>query len=206
MPPSPDRALRPAHPHVDADLWFRARPRLVLVVVAVLFAAVLVLRLVADDPLDAWSMLYVFPVALAATAFGVRGGVAAGLVAVVLVGVWVAARDVDLSLVGWLTRVLPLLLLGYLLGRATDRNREIERERRRLEVAAALHREAIEINDSLVQQMSAAKWALEAGRTESGLEALDAALGEAQRLVSGLIRRADMGDHAEVLRPPGAEA
>lgn len=190
-------ALTPAVPH--DELWFRAHPRLALAVVTLLFAGVLALRLSVGEPVDGYSMLFVFPVALAAVAFGARGGLLAGVVGLALVAVWVLVRDVDLSVAGWVTRALPLLLLGYLLGRAVDRGQRAEAERRRLEVAAALHREAIEINDSLVQRMSAAKWALEAGRTDSGLEALVEAIGEAHRLVSDLIRRAEMGDHAVVL-------
>jgi glucose-6-phosphate-specific signal transduction histidine kinase len=198
--PSP-AVLSPPVPH--DELWFRAHPRPALAVVALLFAGVLTLRLSVGDPVDGYSMLFVFPVALAAVTFGARGGLLAGAVGLALVAVWVVVRDVDLSVAGWVTRALPLLLLGYLLGRAVDRGQRAEAERRRLEVAAALHREAIEINDSLVQRMSAAKWALEAGRTDTGLEALAEAIGEAHRLVSDLIRRAEMGDHAVVLPGDG---
>lgn len=47
--------------------------------------------------------------------------------------------------------------------------------------------------------MTVAKWALEAGRNEAALEALTDAVREAQRLVSDLIRRADMGERAELI-------
>lgn len=77
--------------------------------------------------------------------------------------------------------------------------REAEAQRRRLEKAALLHREAIEINDSLIQRMSAAKWALEAGHAEAALQALTEAGSEALQLVSGLIRRADMAARTEHL-------
>jgi hypothetical protein len=89
-----------------------------------------------------------------------------------------------------------------LLGEATDRMRRTEEERRKLEAAALLHREAIEINDSLVQGMAAAKWALEAGSTEAGLKTLDDTIARAHDLVSGLIRRADMGGRTEQIRQP----
>jgi hypothetical protein len=184
------------------DPWFSRRPGLTLLVIGVLFAAVLALRLLAGGPVDAYSMLYVLPVALAATAFGVRGGAAAGLLAVALILVWTVVRDVHLGPTGWLTRAVPLLLLGFLLGRAMDRARRAEVDLRRHEMAALLHREAIEINDSLVQRMSAAKWSLESGLTEVGLDILSTAVSEAHQLVSDLLRRADMGDRAEVL--PGS--
>jgi K+-sensing histidine kinase KdpD len=179
------------------DPWFHDRPGLALAVIAALFVAVFLLRLAMGDSEDPYSMFYVLPVALAATAFGQRGGLLAALLAVALILAWTLLSDVSLDAAGWATRAVPILLLGVLLGRATDRVREAEAQRRRLEVGAALHREAIEINDTLVQRMTAAKWALEAGRVDAGLSDLTAAVSEAQQLVSGLIRRADMGERAE---------
>lgn len=185
---------------LPGEVWFRRRPRWALAVVVALFVAVLVLRETAGSPLEAYSLFYALPVALAASAFGFRGGLSSGLVAVALIAVWVVTREVPLTPWGWLSRVLPLLVLGVLLGRAVDRSQRAEEGRRRAEeelsraeTAALLHRQAIEINDSLIQQLTAAKWAFEAGRKEAGLEALSTAMGEAQSLVSDLIRRADMG-------------
>ncbi|RNM11102.1 DUF4118 domain-containing protein [Nocardioides pocheonensis] len=172
---------------------------LTLAVAGVLFAGVLSLRLLAGDAADAYSMLYVFPVALVATTFGMRAGTAAGLLAVALIALWAAADQVSLPPVAWAARVLPILLLGLLVGEATDRLRRSEAERRRLEAAALLHREAIEINDSLVQGMAAAKWSLEAGSVDAGLRVLDDTIARGHELVSGLIRRADMGGRSEPL-------
>ena len=189
------------HATESPDAWFRRRPPLTWAIVVVLFAGVLTLRLSTSHVEDAYSMLYVFPVALVAVAFGRRAGAGAGVVAVLLIVVWVLARDVSLTPSGWLSRVLPILLLGILLGDATDRVRRIESERRRLESAALLHRDAIEINDSLVQGMVAAKWSLEAGDTETGLRTLNATITQAHEMVSGLIRQAGMGGRAEQLPP-----
>jgi K+-sensing histidine kinase KdpD len=183
------------------DPWFRRRPRAALTIAALLFAAVLVLRMFVGDAADAYSMLYVLPVALVATAFGLRAGIAAGMVGVALVAVWVLADDVSLSPTGWLSRAVPILLLGIVLGDATDRLRRAEEQRQRLEASALLHREAIEINDSLVQGMAAAKWSLESGQTDLGIQTLETTISQAQDLVSGLIRRADMGGRAEDVHP-----
>ena len=180
------------------------REVLVLGVAGVLFAMVFVLRQSSGNVADAYSMFYTFPVALIATYFGMRAGAAAGLLAVVLVAVWAVGRHVSLDPGGWASRIVPLLMLGVLLGEATDRMRRTEDERHALEAAALLHREAIEINDSLVQGMAAAKWALEAGNVGAGLKMLDDTLKRAHDLVSDLIRRADMGDRAETL--PGDAA
>ncbi len=179
--------------------WFRRNPALAAVVAAALFAAILVLRLAAGDAEDAYSMLYVLPVALLAVGFGLRGGLAGGLLSVGLMIIWVLARDVTLSPSGWLSRALPVILLGALLGQASDRLLRSEAERRSLAEAALLHRQAIEINDVIVQGMAAAKWSLEAGRVEAGLLTLDETLEQAQQLVSGLIREAGMDRRSEDL-------
>ena len=196
---------------LSGEVWFRDRPRWALAVVVALFGAVLLLRLTVGSPVDAYSLYYALPVALAASAFGFRGGLSGGLVAVGLIAVWVVADDVPLTPSGWVSRVLPLLLLGALLGRAVDRSQRAEEGRRhadeqrrsaedelsRAETAAMLHRQAIEINDTLIQELAGAKWAFEAGRSEAGLAALTNAMGNAQELVSDLIRRADMGRRTE---------
>jgi hypothetical protein len=186
-------------PGTSPDAWFRRRPPVTWAAVALLFVGIFTLRVSTGRVEDAYSMLFVFPVALAAVAFGRRAGGVSGVVAVLLIVVWVVVRDLSLSPSGWVSRIVPILLLGLLLGDATDRLRRIEVERRRLESAALLHRDAIEINDSLVQGMVAAKWALESGDVESGLSTLNATITQAHELVSGLIRQAGMGGRAEQL-------
>jgi hypothetical protein len=179
--------------------WFRERPALAVAVAALLFLGIFCLRLFVGTPTDAYSMLYVLPVALVATAFGAPAGFAAALVGLGLMIVWVASDDVTLTASGWGSRAVPVLLLGVLVGNASDRLRRSDEQRRRLEAAALLHREAIEINDSLVQGMAAAKWSLEAGQLDAGLRTLDDTLTRAHDLVSDLIQRADMGGRAELL-------
>jgi len=176
-----------------------ARPSLVVALAGLLFAGVFVVRLLAGDAADAYSMLYAFPVALIATTFGIRAGAGASLLAVALIVAWTLVDHITLTPLGWASRVLPLLLLGILLGESTDRMRTVERGRRRLAAAALLHREAIEINDSLLQGMAAAKWSIETGSVDAGLRTLDDTMTRAHRLVSDLIRRAEMDDRAELL-------
>ena len=178
---------------VGAGPWFRGRPVLTLGIAVALFAAVLALDFAADAVEDPVTLLFCLPVALLAVAFGLRAGLLAGLASVLLVAVWVGTAQVHLSTRGWATRVLPMLLLGVLLGDAVDRLRRSEDERRRLAAAAQRHRDAVEFNDSVLQGLSAAKWALEAGRTDRGLEIIDQTQATAQELVSDLLRDADMG-------------
>jgi hypothetical protein len=113
--------------------------------------------------------------------------------------------DITLSATGWTSRVVPMLVLGALVGDAADRLRYAESERRRLEAAALLHREAIEINDRLVQGMAAAKWSFEAGRVEAGLATLDETIAEGHALVSALIRQADMSGRSAQLTDEASE-
>lgn len=175
------------------DLWFRQRPVLALVVAVVLFVAVGLLRISDGGPTEAYSMFYVLPVALLAVAFGLRGGAAGALAAVGLIVVWAVYDDVDLGPLAWAARVVPMLALGLLLGHTTDRVRRAEVRQRELEAAALLHQQAIEINDSLIQGLTAARWALDQGRLDDGMTLLDDTMSQAQRMVSDLIRRAGMG-------------
>lgn len=193
--------LRPFLPRsAGRGPWFRARPRAALAVAGLLFTAVLALRFAVEDPVEAVSMLYVLPVSLVALAFGRRAGLAAGIVALGLVAFWVLVVGADLSVVGWVARLVPLVVLGWLLGDASDRLVAAETQRAALEAAAQRHRDATEVNDTLIQGMAAAKWALEAGRTEAGLRTLEDTLNLGHQLVSELLRDADMGVNGH--RPP----
>jgi|SRR5680860_572120 len=180
--------------------WFRDRARWAIAAAVALFVAVFAMRLLIGDAEDAVGLLYALPVALVAVAFGRAAGIAAGLLAVVLVLTWAAVLEVDLTALGWASRVVPLLLLGGLLGDASDRLAVAEARQRAMDAAEQRHREATEINDTLIQGMAAAKWALEAGRHNVGISTLDATLEVGHELVSKLLREADMGLDGH--RPP----
>lgn len=176
-----------------AQPWFYRWPALSIVVAAVLFAAVFTLRMTTGTPAEATMLFFVLPIALLAVTFGMAGGLSSGIVALGLMVVWALTRHIDLTVVGWVTRALPMLLLGVLVGSAADRLRASEAERAALNAAAHWHRQAVEINDSIVQGLTAAKWSLEAGRSERALETVTETLGSAQTLVSQLMRDADVG-------------
>ena len=177
----------------EGEPWFRTSPRAALGVAVFLYVGVFVLRLATKNVADASVMLYTLPIALVALAFGRRAGVVAGVVAVLLTAVWAQIAGVELSWVGWASRVVPQLLLGLLIGDASDRLAVAERQRRALEAAAQRHRDAAEVNDTLVQGMAAAKWAFEGGRHEAGMRTLEETLVQGHELVSKLLRDADMG-------------
>jgi hypothetical protein len=172
--------------------WFVRRPRTTIAVAAGMYVTIFAARLVFGDPADDVYLLFTLPVALLAVAFGLRAGVLAGLAGVALIAVWVNISGTGLSWIGWAARISPILLLGYLLGDAVDRLRRAEREQRRLKEAARRQRDAIEINDTIVQGLSAAKWALEAGDLPQGLSIVSDTLDLGHHLVSELIRDADM--------------
>jgi hypothetical protein len=170
--------------------WFRQRPGLTVAVAAVLYAAVLALQwtVVGPEPI---TLLFCFPIALLAVAFGLRVGLLAGATGILLVLMWVVTQDAELSFLGWVSRVAPMVLLGGLLGDAADRLHRSETERIELRTAAQRHFDAIELQDGVLQQISAAKWALEAGRTELGLEIVTTTLDATQGLISDMLRDAD---------------
>lgn len=176
--------------------WFQRLPRVSTAVAVVLYAGVFALRMTTGTPIDATTMFFVLPIALLAVTFGRLAGLLAGVVAVALVALWVLTQHVGLTPVGWLTRVLPLLLLGVLLGDAFDRLRRTEAQRQQLLRAAHWHRQAVEINDSIVQGLAAAKWSLEAEHTDSGLRIVTETLDHAQTMVSQLLRDAELAPGA----------
>ena len=173
--------------------WFMERPRRAVAVAAVLFVAVFILRLLDDNVADAVALLYTLPIALLAIAFGRSVGVTAGLLGVLLVFVWGAVVQPDIGVLGWVARLLPLLLLGYLLGDASGRLKAANERRAALEVAEERHLAAVEVNDTLVQGMAAAMWSFSAGRTEAGMATLRETIELGHELVSKLLRDADAG-------------
>lgn len=184
------------------DLWFRRRPGRALLVAAVLFAAVFTLRAASGGPTEAYAMLYVLPVALLAVAFGLQGGLAGSITAVMLMVTWAYERDVQLGPLAWTARVVPFVVLGVLLGYATDRARSAEIRQQEAEAVAVLHQQAIEINDSLVQNLAAARWSLDQGKVDDGMALLDQTIADAQARVSSLLRRAGMGEQTSRIHEP----
>jgi signal transduction histidine kinase len=187
------RPLRSLSRH-PRDPWFRRRPRWAIAVAAALFAGVFALRLWVGDPIGAAADLYAFPVALVAFAFGRSAGVGAGVWGAALMAVPLGQAGVDHSLLGWSARVLAIVLIGLVVGDASDRLAAAQRLRLDVVLATERHREAIEINDGLVQGMAATKWLLEAGRDGAALDVLNEALSTGEQMVSKLIREAGAGN------------
>jgi signal transduction histidine kinase len=184
--------------------WFRRNPQWAALVTAALFVAVTVLRLVATHEADAAGLLYALPVALAAMAFGRAVGTTAALCAAGLLWAWVAGHpEVSLTAVGWASRVVPLVLLGVLVGAAADAVEEGTEARLALAVAEVRRRDAAEVNDEILQRLTVAKWRLEGGSADGAAVLLDEAMVQAQQLVSTLLEDVELDDRLRVKPPIG---
>ncbi len=177
--------------------WFRMHPRGAIVVAAVLFVAVVAVRLTSNDSSDAITVMFSLPVALLAVAFGVRGGLIGAAIGYGLFAIMASWHsNGDLDLLGWFARAASLFPLGLLLGRAADQiarsgRLALAEQLRRLELEESERRqlEALELNDSVIQQIAAAKWLIERGESDEAIEVLTATIETGQRLVAGLLPR-----------------
>jgi len=176
--------------------WFRERPQLAVTVSLVLFAGMCTVGLVSTDARDAAIVMLVLPVALLAVTFGRRGG-AGGTVGVLASVVAWQVRSPNGGGATW-AGAIAIIVLGLLLGAAVDELLANEHaasaadaRRARAENAARRLHEAAAVNDTLVQSVAVAKWALEAGDTARAVDVLDEAVEQGQRIVSDLLREAE---------------
>lgn len=182
----------PNAPVADLGPWFHRHPRLAVIAATGLIIAISVLRFATGDERDATSLLMVLPIALMALAFGLRAGALVALGSVAVLVSWVVATDVELSLLGWIARVVPLLLLGILIGHASDAQRRATQVATRLGLVEERQREAAEINDTIVQSLTVAKWSVESGNVEAGIDALEDVIEASQSLVVDLLAGLDI--------------
>ena len=167
--------------------WFWRHPLLALGVAGLLAAAISVLRFSVGGVEDSIANLYALPVALVALTSGRRAGLIAGATATGLLLWWVLAADQHLTPLGWTSRVVPLVLLGGLVGDASDRVRSADRTERHARALEQLGRDTAELHDSLLQHLAVAKWRLESGDTEHSLDSITQAMTDGQDLVSKLL-------------------
>lgn len=171
--------------------WFAAHPAAALAVSGALFTVVFGLGLAVTAHQDSITALFVLPIALAAFAFGERRGLVASAIALVLTAMWGLAGGVHRTLLDWLSAAVPLVLIGGLIGHASERIISACELQLRFERAQLRQREAADVNDSIVQKISVAKWMFEAGRRERGLEVLTETVDTAHALVSDLLAQSD---------------
>jgi hypothetical protein len=159
---------------------------LALAVSAALAAGIFVVQVSADGVNDSIATLYALPVTLVALGFGFRAGCGAGLATIGLLVVGAVEADVTLTALGWASTVTPLLL-GTLIGFASDRTRQAEQAERYTAAVVLLQREGAEIIDRVFQGLAASKWMLEAGDIDHGLATLQDTMVTAQQLVTRVL-------------------
>jgi hypothetical protein len=167
---------------------FARRHGAAVLLAAALYVLVFAVRLAVHGP-EPIEVFLIFPVALLAMAFGVRAGLVAGIFGVALTVAGVALQGVAPSALGWLGRIVPILLLGVLVGWTRDREESASRTRQALFEAQLREREAAEINDSIVQHLAVAKWMMESGQADRGLEMLTDTISTSESLVAALLGR-----------------
>jgi diguanylate cyclase (GGDEF)-like protein/PAS domain S-box-containing protein len=104
------------------------RRREAVVVAAVLFAAIFVLRTTVGTLADAISFLYLVPVVVVAISLGMRAGLLAGAVAFGLSSLSALMADQPTSLFGYFNRAAVFLFIGGLVGRFVEDLRSLETE------------------------------------------------------------------------------
>jgi hypothetical protein len=175
--------------------WYRPRPGIAIIVAAGLFGAISVLQWFNNQSGQAIAVLYVLPIALLAVTLGERGGLmgaTAGFVLFAAFAIEHGSGDIDAT--GWAVRAVAMFLLGELLGRATDQTTAsechalVEQERRcRVEEANRRYTEALEIHDSLLQQIVAAKWLAEQDQPSVAAKLLEETIATGERMIAGLL-------------------
>ena len=160
-----------------------------------LFVGVVVLEAADTRASDAIALMYVLPIALMAVSFGLRGGLAAAAAGYAVFTVFAVTTTTGyLGVDGWVSRAVALFLLGGLLGHASDRSERatavaLDQQRQRLELEEHNRRysDGIEISDSILQYVAAARWRMEQGRYEEAAELLGNALARGQQMVGELL-------------------
>ena len=117
------------------------------------------------------------------------------------------ALDVESGPLGWVGLVAPVVLLGALVGFASDRIRDADRAERYAAMVTVLQVEGAEVSDRIFQGLAASKWMLEVGDLERGLAVLEDTMVIAQGLVTNVlgsnsVLRDDLREHAMVPRAP----
>ena len=155
-------------------------------------AAVTILRWFVDQAGQAAALLYVLPIALSGLRFGRRGGIAAagfGIAAFVILEFVRSQGDIDAT--GWVGPLLAMALMGSLVGYLSESAAHHEAAQKlqdqHLDELRNAQHAASETNDSIVQQVAAARWMLEAGKSEEALEALSVTVVEGIAQVSGAL-------------------
>jgi len=175
--------------------WYRTHARAAILMSVGLFVAVTALHVVVNGTGEAVDILYALPVALLAMSFGLRGGLIGAAIAFSLFTVVELVDGVgDIDATGWCSRAAGLLLLGVLLGRASDqieaaqiRSLALQQERQAIAEQARRQHDGLEISDSILQHLAVAKWMVEVGRFDEAIAILTSTMATGERMVADLL-------------------
>jgi hypothetical protein len=143
-----------------------------LAVVAALFATIFIVRFAYGDAKDALTVLYVVPISVVAVRFGMKAGLAAAGLAMLLLAIWVIAEDPDIGAVGLVSRAVGFVVAAGLVGFLEERMRSAQ---------ARAH--ALAVHDDVLQDLMVARYALDEGDHDAVRAAIDQASEGARALV-----------------------
>lgn len=159
-----------------------ARPPRPVAVAAIagLFVGVTVLRWFIDGSGQAAALLYVAPIAFSGLWYGRRAGIGAAAVGTLAFAVLAVVHGHgDLDVTGWAGPILAMAIVGVLIGHLAERAGKKEQlttghpdQDRRLEEICEAQHAALEVSDSIVQEVAAARWMLQVGRTAEAMDVL----------------------------------
>jgi PAS domain S-box-containing protein len=110
--PSPAEALAPGRHRTPT-----------LATAAAMLVAIFVLSLTTDNPNEGLNALYVIPIVLVALEWGALGGVVTAAVALGLFGLWATIDDVEVGVLGYLTRAAAFFSIPLVVGTVAGRLR-----------------------------------------------------------------------------------
>ena len=160
----------------------RGHPFVPVVVAIGLFVVIFVLRLAVSETDARITGFYVVPIAVLATVYGLRVGALAACAASVLVVAWVEIDGISQTPLVWVGLIVPLVLVGLLVGETSDRLRAASIAESASFASRLGAVEAAEIRDLILPPLAAARESLEAGRVPEGLAALTEGIIAAERL------------------------
>ena len=107
----------------------RIRDASSVAIAAALAVLIYFIREVLPNPNEGVTNLYAIPIAIVAVRFGAIGGTAAALVSLALFATWeTTSEDIDVGVLGYVSRGTAFLVLGVIVGRfATERRTLIRR-------------------------------------------------------------------------------
>ncbi len=185
-----------------------------LFVIVTLFLGVTALRWFLENSGEAVALLYLVPIVLAALGRGRRGGVISASAAAASFALLTGLRGRgDLDVTGWALPILAMYLLGVVVGQLVERlaartqlaAHAVDR-RRELEQLCVRQQAALRVSDSMLQGVAAARWMLEAGRTEQAIDTLGATVAEGVQHLSAALASGPTRDRSRAGVPHGPSA